>query len=522
MRGRQAVKVLGDILRHHAAERGGKTALKFGGREHSYADLDRSTNRVANALRAAGLGKGARIALLAANTDRFFELQFGAAKAGVVLVPVNFRLAPPEVAFVVNDAGAETFFVDAAHAALVRRIAGDLPTVKRIVAVDFADDEWTDYLAWRDRGGDHECGVEVLETDTACQMYTSGTTGHPKGVELMHCNLMSLMPAATRRWANWNADDVNLICMPLFHIAGGGWGIVGLYSGCTNILQADVDPGLILETIETERVSIVLFVPAVILFLTQHPKVKDTDFSSLRLVIYGASPIPLDLLQRAVGLFGCDFAQVYGLTETSGAITYLPPEEHRPEGGPRMKSCGKAHEAVEIRIVDDEGRELPAGEVGEIICRTPQNMKGYWKRPEATAAVLREGWFRTGDAGYLDADGYLYIHDRIKDMIVSGGENIYPAEVESALFGHPAIADIAVIGVPDVKWGEAVKAVVVLKEGARLTEDELVAYARERIAGYKAPKSVDFVAELPRNPSGKILKRELRAPYWEGRDRQVN
>ena len=516
------MKVLGDILRRHAAERGGKAALKFGDRTHSYADMDRNTNRVANALRAAGVGKGGRVALLAANTDRFFELQFGAAKAGAVLVPVNFRLAPPEVAFVVNDAQAEIFFVDAAHAGLVRRIAGDLETVRQIVAVDFDDEAWPDYLGWRDEGADGECGVDVDEHDTACQMYTSGTTGHPKGVELTHYNLMSLLPAATRRWSNWNADDVNLICMPLFHIAGGGWGNAGFYTGCTNILHADVDPGLILETIEQEKVSIVLFVPAVILFLTQHPKVKETDFSSLRLVIYGASPIPLDLLQRAVELFGCDFAQVYGLTETSGAITYLPPEEHRPGGSPRMKSCGKAHERVEIRIVDDRGADMPAGEVGEIICRTPQNMKGYWRRPEATEVALRDGWFWTGDAGYLDEDGYLYIHDRIKDMIVSGGENIYPAEVESALFGHPAIADIAVIGVPDDKWGEAVKAVVVLKQGESLTEDELVAHARERIAGYKVPKSVDFVAELPRNPSGKILKRELRAPYWEGRERQVN
>ncbi|WP_416897322.1 MAG: fatty acid--CoA ligase [Minwuia sp.] len=515
------MKVLGDIFRRHAEERGDSIALKFGDRVWTYDSLNRATNRVANALVAAGLGKGARIAILAQNTDRFFELQFGAAKAGVVLVPVNFRLAPPEVAFVVNDADAEIFFVDEAHAGLVRRIEGDLETVKQYVAIDFADDAWPGYEAWRDSHGDGECGVDVLPQDTACQMYTSGTTGHPKGVELSHHNLIAQMPVATRRWAGWNADDVNLICMPLFHIAGGGWGNVGFYTGCTNILHREVDPGLILETIEAERVSIVLFVPAVILFLTQHPRVKATDLSSLRMVIYGASPIPLDLLQRAVGLFGCDFAQVYGLTETTGAITYLPPEEHTA-GNPRMKSCGKAHEGVEIRIIDADGSDMAPGEVGEIICRTEQNMKGYWKRPEATADAMRGGWFHTGDAGYLDEGGFLYIHDRIKDMIVSGGENVYPAEVESALFGHPALADVAVIGVPDEKWGEAVKAVVVLKEGESAGEQEIIAWARERIAAYKAPKSVDFVAELPRNPSGKILKRELRRPFWEGRDRQVN
>lgn len=515
------MKVLGDILRHHAVERGDRIAIKFRDRDWTYDALNRSTNRVANALVAAGLGKGARIAILAANTDRFYELQFGAAKAGVVMVPVNFRLAPPEVAFVVNDADAEIFFVDSAHAGLVRKIQGDLNTVKRFVAIDFDDPEWTAFEAWRDAAAEDDCGVPVNAADTACQMYTSGTTGHPKGVELTHSNLLVMLPQSTQRWGGWGPDDVNLICMPLFHIAGGGWGIVGLYAGCTNILHAEVDPGLILETIGEEGVSIALFVPAVILFLTQHPKSGETDFSSLRRVVYGASPIPVPLLQKAVDLFGCDFVQVYGLTETTGAVTSLDPSDHVP-GSPQMASCGKANPGVELKIVNGDGNEVPTGEVGEIICRTPQNMKGYWKRPEATEEALRGGWFRTGDAGYLDAEGYLYIHDRIKDMIVSGGENIYPAEIESALFGHPAIADIAVIGVPDEKWGEAVKAVIVLKEGETLSEDDLIAYARERIAGYKVPKSVDFVAELPRNPSGKILKRELRAPYWEGRERQVN
>ncbi|MEC9347912.1 MAG: fatty acid--CoA ligase [Pseudomonadota bacterium] len=516
------MQVLGDILRHHAKERGDKIALKFRDRNWTYDALNRATERVANALVAEGITKGARIALLAANSDHFYELEFGAAKCGAVLVPVNFRLAPPEVAFVVDDAEAEIFFVDQAHAGLVRRIADDLKTVRKIVAIDFAEPGWADYTAWRDAAPESPCPVDVSEDDTAVQMYTSGTTGHPKGVELTHANMLSLVGPALELYSNWTADDVNLICMPLFHIAGGGWGNIGFYAGSTNVLHAEVDAGAILRTIAQDRISVVLFVPAVILLLTQHPDVTKTDFSSLRLVIYGASPIPLDLLQRAVGLFGCGFAQVYGSTETAGAVTYLPPEEHRPEGSPRMKSCGRAHFGVELRVVDAEGRDTKPYEVGEIICRTRQTMKGYWRRPEATAQAIRDGWYHSGDAGYLDEDGWLYIHDRIKDMIVSGGENVYPAEVESALFGHPAIADVAVIGVPDEKWGEAVKAMVVLKPGASATAAEIIAHARERIAGYKAPKSVDFIAEMPRNPSGKILKRELRKPFWEGRDRQVN
>jgi acyl-CoA synthetase (AMP-forming)/AMP-acid ligase II len=263
-------------------------------------------------------------------------------------------------------------------------------------------------------------------------------------------------------------------------------------------------------------------VPAIILFLLQQPNVREVDFSSLKNISYGASPISDAVLLKAHEIFGCEFLQVYGLTETTGGGTFLAPEDHDPARG-KLRSCGKPAPHHAIRIVDANGTELPQGEVGEIAIHAPNVMKGYWNKADATrAAIAGEGWFRTGDAGYFDADGYLYIHDRVKDMIVSGGENIYPAEVENAVMGHPEVADVAVIGVPDEKWGEAVKAIVVRKPGASASPDEIIAFARERIAGYKLPKSVDFADSLPRNPSGKILRRELRKPYWEGRERQVN
>jgi long-chain acyl-CoA synthetase len=257
--------------------------------------------------------------------------------------------------------------------------------------------------------------------------------------------------------------------------------------------------------------------------MLQTPGCQDVDFSSLRRIVYAASPIALDVLRAAMATFKCDFCHLYGLTETTGVVTCLPPEAHSlTDKGPRLRSCGKPLSNAEITVVGADDVEVEAGQIGEIVARSPQNMLGYWNLPEATAMTIRDGWLHTGDAGYVDADGYLYIHDRIKDMIISGGENVYPAEVENVLFSHPAVADAAVIGVPDAHWGEAVKAVVVRQTTSTLTDAELIAYCRERIAHYKAPKSVDFVESLPRNPSGKVLKRVLRAPYWVGHERQVH
>ncbi len=513
---------IGDITRHHAKARPDRVAIHFEGRRLSYGELDRRTNRVANGLIAEAVGRQGRIAILSKNVPAFFELWFGAAKANVVLVPVNFRLAPPEVAYVVEDAGAELLFVGADFYPLVDKVAQELKSVRRIIALEGPHGSWENYADWLARQRESDPAVDVAATDCAIQLYTSGTTGHPKGAQLSHANLLTLLPGALRQFGNWHDNDVNLVCMPLFHIGGSGWALVGFYRGVASVLMRDPDPAAILRLIPEFRITKAFVVPALILFMLQAPQCRSTDFSSLELIVYGASPAPVELVRNAIKVFGCGLAQVYGLTETTGAITYLPPEDHDEHVPERLKSCGKAMAGVELRVVDANDKEVAVGTVGEIVCRSPQVMLGYWNQSEATSKAIRNNWFHSGDAGYLDRDGYLYIYDRVKDMIISGGENIYPAEVENALFSHPGVADVAVIGVPDDKWGEAVKAFVVRKPGAEVTAEALMTYARERIAGYKVPRSIDFVDALPRNPTGKILKRELRKPYWAGQERQVH
>jgi long-chain acyl-CoA synthetase len=299
-----------------------------------------------------------------------------------------------------------------------------------------------------------------------------------------------------------------------------------MWSGCHSILFREFVPQEILAALTRYRVTNALFVPAMLQFLSAVPGAVGGDYSALRSIIYGASPITNEVLVRSMKVFGCRFIQVYGLTETTGAITELGAADHDPEG-PRahlLRSAGKPYPWVEMRIVEpDTGRDRPIGEVGELWTRSVQNMKGYWNKPEETArAFTADGWLKTGDAGYVDAEGYIFLTDRVKDMIISGGENVYPAEVENALSGHPDVADVAVIGVPDEKWGETVKAIVVRRPGAAASPADIIAYGRQRLARYKCPTSVDFTDMLPRNPSGKLLKRQLREPYWKGQERRIH
>lgn len=320
--------------------------------------------------------------------------------------------------------------------------------------------------------------------------------------------------------------SVNLVCMPLFHMGGCAWAAVGMLAGAVSVIVRDFQPAAVLDILAREQVTNALFVPAMLNSMTQVPAAGTRRFPALRSIVYAGSPIAEETLLAAMRVFKCDFVQVYGMTETSGGITELSATDHDPTGNRRhlLRSAGKPYPWVELRIVDLEtGKEAPRDHVGEIWTRSPQNMAGYWNKPEETARTLvAAGWLRTGDAGYLDEQGYLYLTDRVKDMIVSGGENVYPAEVENALASHPAIAEVAVIGVPDDRWGETVKAMVVVKAGARAAESDIIAFAKARLASYKCPTSVDFLAVLPRNPTGKVLKKDLRAPYWLGRERAIN
>ena len=517
------MRTLADISRAQASVRPDAIAQIHDGRTTTYRELDIRASRVANGLGGLSLAKGDRVAFLGKNSDLYFELLLGSLKAGTVMTGINWRLAVPEIAYILNDSGAEVLFVTREFYETAATLKDECPRVRMIVAMDGGHAEWKGFEDWRDAQAAADPFLTITGDDDVIQLYTSGTTGHPKGVQLTDGNYLALFSAAAAAgWADYEAGEVNLTVMPVFHVAGVNMGLMSLAQGAVNVVQREVDLDMCLDLLQAHKVNNVFLVPAVILFLLLHPRTKTTDFGSLKRIFYGASPIAEDTLRQAQALFGCGFYQLYGMTETGGGGTCLGPEDHAPEKG-KLRSCGKPYPGFDIRIVDGDGRTLPAGEVGEIQIRCGAVMKGYWNKPEATAkTVSADGWLATGDAGFFDDDGYLFIHDRVKDMIVSGGENIYPAEVENALFGHPAVADAGVIGVPDEKWGEAVKAIVVLKPGQTVDAAELIAYARTRIAGYKVPKSIDFVASLPRNPSGKILRRELREPYWAGRDRRVN
>jgi long-chain acyl-CoA synthetase len=513
-----------DIVRTYAASKPEAVMIRFGDQTVTWADMDQRSSQVAQALIAAGVAPQERVAFLEKNSLEYFDVLFGCSKANIVDVSVNWRLAPPEIEYTVNDSTAKVLIVGADFFDAVESIEKNLTSVHTIVAIG-EHPHWPNFTDWIASQPVADPAVPTQMSDIAFQLYTSGTTGLPKGVMTANANLFTLLTSVLGPW-KIDESSKNIATMPLFHIGGSGWALVGMFAGAETLLVRDPLPNVLLDIIEHQRATNAFFVPALLAFMAMVPGAADRDFSSLRSVVYGASPITNDVLLASMATLKCPHIQVYGMTETTGAITELGSEDHDPNG-PRaylLRSAGKPYSWVEMKIVDVEsGAELPPGSIGELWTRSAQNMVGYWNKPEETAKSLTaDGWLKTGDAGYLDAEGFLFLTDRVKDMIVSGGENVYPAEVENALASHPAVAEVAVIGVPSDRWGETVKAIVVTKPGITVTQPELIAFAKERLAGYKCPTSVDFIEILPRNPSGKVLKRDLREPFWAGRARRIN
>ena len=529
-------------------------AFKMNDDEITYKEYDRRANIIANGIFGEGCDPNSRIAVLAKNSVDYAEIQYGSIKSRTVLVGLNWRLAGPEVVFVVNDSESELVFVGPDFYPLIESIQDQFTNVKKIIAMG-EHDNWESYDSWKSKFDDNDPKLKGENDDDVIQLYTSGTTGLPKGARLTNKNILASTPMVEETWGkDWNENSVNFVLSPLFHIAGSNIIVMGIVFGCKNIVIPEPDPTRILELIGSEKIETAFMVSALIQFLLNHPNCDKTDFSSLRQIVYGASPISEDTLLRAMDVMGCEFWQVYGLTETSGIGTTLAPEYHDPSKG-KLRSCGQAYTGVDIRIIDQDGSECQQGDVGEIQIRSDVILKGYWKRDEANAESIVDEWFYTGDAGFFDEDDFLYIHDRVKDMIISGGENIYPAEVENALMSHPDIIDAAVVGVPDDKWGETVKAFITLRndveetatdflnkideymndgidfaneltnkgsELANYIESEIISYSKEQIASYKCPTSIEFIKDIPRNPSGKILRRVLREPFWDEKGRNVS
>ncbi len=519
------------IIRQLARQQPDHEMFVLGDERRTWAEEFDVACRVAHAAARDGVNVGDRIAFLDRNGIAYFDFLFGGSLIGAVNVAVNWRLAPSEMAAIIDDSQAPVLVVHADYLATLADMPGGLPEVRRIVVIGETEDfECSDprsvpFDKWIEDAETDDPGHVGTDDEVSMQLYTSGTTGLPKGVMLTNGNLSTAIAAANRTF-NISEDTVSLVAMPLFHIGGSGWALSAMSRGGRSIILRDVDPDLLLRLIASEHITEMFLVPAVLMVLLATPSLATTDLSSVRLIFYGASPISEDVLVKCMAAFGCGFCQVYGMTETTGAITSLPFEDHDPDGPRRglLRSAGRPLDGVDIRIVNpDTGMEAEIGEVGEIQTRSPYNMAGYWRKPDETNATIDQGgWLRTGDAGYFDADGYLYLHDRIKDMIVSGGENIYPAEVENVLLSHPAVVDAAVIGVPDERWGETVKAIVVIASTADVQESTLIEHCRASLAHYKCPTSVDTTDSLPRNPSGKILKRELRAPYWAQEERSIH
>jgi acyl-CoA synthetase (AMP-forming)/AMP-acid ligase II len=493
-----------------------RNALAYQDQQWTFAQLSDRVRRAAGGLRALG-EVGKRFAVLDKNHPATVELTLAAAQAGSTAVVVNWRLATEEIAYILNDSGAHVLFVGVDLLPQVEKLRGTV-SLERVIVFDSEQDGYEPWLA---SSAPLATPVTPKSDDTFLLLYTSGTTGFPKGAMLTHRSVLSHTQTHLKLFS-FSDRSVSLVPMPLFHVGGICWALLSLHAGTVSVITRDPTPAPLLAEIAKHKVTHTFIVPAILHGLTMLPDLSATD--SLVTCVYGAAPVPLPVLEKCLARMKCDFYQVYGMTELAGVFCALDPVAHRDGAHPeRLSSAGKMTPGNVLRVVEPTTLEdVERGTVGEFWVKSDQLMKGYWGKDEATReTITADGWMRTGDAGFVDNEGFVYVQDRVKDMVITGGENVYPAEIERVLVQHPAVSEVAVFGIPHEKWGESVRAAVALKPGQAATAEELIAYCKQHLASYKCPTSVEFLAALPRNPTGKVLKRMLREPYWAGRTRHV-
>ena len=508
--------ILGDIVRRNAKRYPQKTGVVFDSVRLTFDDLSRRVNSVANALIGLGMQPGDRVGIILDNCHQYVELYFAVAKGGGVTVPVNTALTAQEMASILNNADINMLVLGEKFAPLVDSMLKELSSAKAVVVVGNPTGEVSNYEQLVAQYPSTEPEVEVREQDVACLLYTSGTTGVPKGAMMTHRGMIESALNCLLA-CRYQRDDVGLVMTPLFWALAMMAHIVPLfYLGSTIVITDNYATESILELIQREKITSTAMVPPTAMAILEHPQLSNYDISSLRCVLLGGLPMPVEAHKRAIQTLGSIFIKIYGMSET-GIISCLVPEEQIIEGPPetvkRLSSCGREVGNVEVRVVDDEGRDVAPGQVGEVIARGNNLMRGYWKMTQATEEVLKGGYMHTGDLATVDEDGYLYLAGRKKDLIVSGGQTIYAVEVEEIIGQHPSVAETAVIGVPDEKLGQSIKAVVTVREGTKVTAEDIIEFCQQRLPVQACPKSVVFVERLPRNPTGKVLKRVLEERY---------
>jgi fatty-acyl-CoA synthase len=517
---------LHDFLDYQARDYPDVDFAIYGEKVMSYEDARRLSNQIGNALIEIGLEKGDRVAYLSKNSIEYPALLFGCSRAGVAPVPLNYRLAPLELKYIINDSEAKALIVSPEYVDDMNSVRDQFDTVKHFIVADHNPAEGFEaFYPWVKSSPETEPQREVTPDDDLYQMYTSGTTGNPKGAVLLHRAVTTQIHQFQYRRPR-EIGERNLIVAPMYHAAAAITTLATVAAVGTLVIKEAFDPVDVIEELSKGNIVHVTLVPAMIqACLVNVPDAAERSYDSLKTISYGASPIAEETLRNAMDVFQCEFWQGYGMTETTAVLAQLSHDDHLKalDGNPHiLLAAGRAVLGTQIKIVDDDDNEVPPGTVGEICGRGPQIMSGYWNLDEATEKALKGGWMHTGDAGRVDEEGYIYIEDRVKDMIISGGENVYPREIENCIFQHQAIADCGVIGIPSEKWGETIHAVIVLKKDATLELEEIIEFCRERIAHFKCPKTVEFIDELPRNPSGKVLKKDLRKKHWGDQARGVS